>query len=111
MPALRLVGDDQQLSYPEPKAGWSTEPETLLALAVALEPLVGEAPDHLNGMSPELEAWFERHGRAGDILAELSNGDSAMLRAAAPARPDIGDAPPGLELLLLAAIRIERRGA
>ena len=111
-PALRLVGGDERPPV-APPAGWSTEPDALLALAVALEAVVGEGPDPYaeGGMTPALQSWFDRYGRAADILVEVAGGDASLLRSTAPARPDIGDDPPGASLLGLAAITAERRDA
>lgn len=113
MPALRLVGVDERLppsiEEDQPATGWASDPAALLALAIALGAVVGESPDpYAEGMTPELQAWFDRHGRAAEILVEIGDGDAAALRAAAPKHPDIGDAPPGHSLLILAAIIIER---
>jgi len=121
MPALRLVLEGERVVDDNPvlpmgnrptnerQAGWADEPLSLLALAEALQRLVGEAPDPYVGPSPELDAWFDRYGRAADILVEVSNGDSRLLRSlAGPVLEDGDQRQPGCGLIITAAIRLER---
>ena len=111
-PTLRLVPSaGRKLTYDRlPPAGWANERLSLLALAVALEHLVGEAPDPYAGPSPELDAWFARpNRRAADILVEVANGDARVLRSlAGPVLDDEDERQPGRGLIILAAIRLER---
>jgi hypothetical protein len=111
---LRVVGaEDGSGTLPEPPAatggGWAQEPLSLLTLAVALEHLVGPSPDaYADGLTPELSAWFDRHCRAADILAEVANGDAAALRSiVGPPHDDDGPRPPGTGLVVTAAIILE----
>lgn len=121
MPALRLVLGSDRVADDNPalpmgnrptseaQAGWADEPLSLLALAVALEHLVGEAPDPYLGPSPELEAWFTRYGRAADILVEVANGDArALRRLFGPVLDDGEEREPGRGLIISAAVRVER---
>jgi len=117
MPALRLVlgsdpvADDNLVSPGSRSAptGWADEPRSLLALAVALEHLVGEAPDPYLGPSPVLDAWFARYGRATDILVEVANGGAGVLRSlSGPVLDDGEERAPGRGLLIAAAITVER---
>jgi hypothetical protein len=88
-------------------SSWAVEPLSLLTLAVALEHLIGEAPK-LCGPPQELDAWFSRHGRAADILVEVSNRDARLLRSlSGPVLDDGDERPPGRGLLITAAIGVE----
>lgn len=105
---LRLVGGVGKSSAPRP-SDWANEPCSLRALAVALEHLVGEGPDPYL-LTNELVSWFERQGRAAEILVEVSNGDAGRLRSLmGPPHDDDGPRAIGTALLVAAALEIEGR--
>lgn len=109
-PVLRLVlGGLPAPLEPTTKAfQWSRQPRSLLALAVALEHLVGDAPDGQE-WCPSLEQWFGRYERAASILAELSNGDARLLRSLSGPLLEGDDdrRGPGEALLIAATISVE----
>ena|GEM_PF-7027852 len=97
-------------STTQQSGGWANELLSLRNLAVALEQLAGPGPDPYQGPSDELFRWFDRYGRATEILAEVANRDAPLLRSlAGPPCDDEEPPPPGRELLLAAAIHVERR--
>ena len=110
---LRLVLPNDQVAgnnaAKERQARWANEPRSLLALAVALDHLVGEGPDPYACPLSELEAWSARYDRAAGILVEVANGDARVLRSlAGPVLDDDDERRPGRGLIILAAIRLER---
>ena len=116
MPALRLVlgsdpgADDNVLATRGRSAptGWADEPRSLLALAVALDHLVGEGPAPYAGPSPELDSWFARYGRAAEMLGEVANCDARVLRSlAGPVLDDGEKREPGRQLIIAAAVVVE----
>jgi integrase len=85
-------------------------PTVLAAEAARLDrDVVGDEPDDATTWSPELAAWFDRHGAAADALAGMVGGDARRLRQAAGPAPEVGRVE-GRGLLISAAIRAERRG-
>lgn len=104
-PALRLLAGDA--SADDHDSGWVPEPRSLSALAVALEHLVGPEPDDALWIE-QRAGWDDRLHRAADILVEVSNRNAELLRAVAGPPYDSERAPPGVGLLVLAAVRIER---